>query len=293
MSTPHARLLTDLHERHRASLERLVTSRVRDPELAADVVSEAFVRLHRGAVCRTRPGSAGGLAHARRLEPRRERGPNRRVVGAAAPRLAEPAAEDGPAELVAGRDDLRRVVRALADLSQPDRELVVGAADWGHRDRARRPIRHDRRLCARAPVACPIAFAICAGRRSGAGCAASIRRRRSPIIRAMLEPDAGIFGSRPGPDPGVGGCGWARQGWPQAVLITGEPGIGRTIVAAAVADGLRADWLAGGHGPGGPADDRLATMTCPSSRSCARSSTTWARACERALRTKREPSSLA
>ena len=57
----------------------------------------------------------------------------------------------------------------------------------------------------------------------------------------MLEPDAGIFGSRPGPDPGVGGCGWARQGWPQAVLITGEPGIGRTIVAAAVADGLRAD----------------------------------------------------
>jgi RNA polymerase sigma factor (sigma-70 family) len=128
MSTPHARLLSDLHETHRPRLERLVTTRVRDPELAADVVSEAFVRLHRELRADRVPDQPAAWLTRVALNLVVTEARHRRVVDDAAPRLARPTAEHGPAEVVAGRDDLRRVARALADLPEPDRALVLGAA---------------------------------------------------------------------------------------------------------------------------------------------------------------------
>ena len=52
-------LLAQLHESHRHRLERMVDRRLRDPELAKDLVSEAFLRLNRrlrrGSPLTTRP----------------------------------------------------------------------------------------------------------------------------------------------------------------------------------------------------------------------------------------------
>ena len=128
MSNPHDQLLTDLHETQRRRLERLVATRVRDAELAADLVSEAFLRLHgtlradrvpdRPVAWLTRVALNLAISETR----------HRRVADDAAPRLAWGTTPPGPAQEVLDRDELRRVVLALGELPKPDRDLVVQAA---------------------------------------------------------------------------------------------------------------------------------------------------------------------
>jgi RNA polymerase sigma factor (sigma-70 family) len=128
MSNPHAELLTDLHVAHRPRLERLITRRVRDPEAAADVVSEAFVRLHRELSADRVPDQPAAWLTRVTLNLVISEARHRRVVEAAIPRLAQPGHEPEVADVVAGRDELRRLAFALDSLPDRDRALILGAA---------------------------------------------------------------------------------------------------------------------------------------------------------------------
>lgn len=128
MSSAHDEVLTHLHEEHRARLERIVNRRVRDHELAADLVSEAFVRLHRQlAEGRTPDDPAAWLTRVA-LNLAASEGRHRQVAVRVTPRIPRPRELDAPDDQVIGRDLLRRVVDALAGLSGEDRSLVLAAA---------------------------------------------------------------------------------------------------------------------------------------------------------------------
>jgi RNA polymerase sigma factor (sigma-70 family) len=128
MSNPHAQLLADLHVAHRPRLERLVTRRVRDPEAAADLVSEAFLRLYRELGADRMPDEPAAWLTRVALNLVISEWRHRRVVDVAGPRLAWVASAPEMADALAIREELRETLRALEALPDRDRELVLRAA---------------------------------------------------------------------------------------------------------------------------------------------------------------------
>ena len=128
MTTAHDALLTDLHETHRARLERIVTNRLRDPEVAADVTSEAFIRLHRELRDGRVPDEPAAWLTRVALNLAASEGRHRQVVFRVQASATPPPPVPGPADEVVGRDLLRRVARAMAGLPSEDRDLVLAAA---------------------------------------------------------------------------------------------------------------------------------------------------------------------
>jgi RNA polymerase sigma-70 factor (ECF subfamily) len=121
-------VLTRLHEQHRARLERIITNRLRDPEAAADVVSEAFIRLQAKIADGWAPDDAAAWLTRVALNLAASEGRHRQVVSRAAPRLAQPRQAEPLEDEVLGRDALAQVARALAGLSRQDQSLVLEAA---------------------------------------------------------------------------------------------------------------------------------------------------------------------
>jgi len=128
MSNTHATLLTDLHNAHRPRLERLVTRRVRDAEAAADVVSEAFLRLHRELGADRVPDQPAAWLTRVALNLVVSEARHRRVVDLAGPRLTWVPPAPEMVDALAVREELRETIEALAALPDRDRELILGAA---------------------------------------------------------------------------------------------------------------------------------------------------------------------
>ncbi len=130
--TPDDILLTDLYVAHAPGLTRWMTSFTRDPEVAADVVQEAFLRLARELEAGRRPDNAPAwLAQvARNLATSRAR----RVSTASRfePFLERPSSPDDPAAAVIATERAAAVHAALADLRPVDRTALLLAAEGHH-----------------------------------------------------------------------------------------------------------------------------------------------------------------
>lgn len=128
MTATHDALLTELHEAHRPRLERLLTSRLRDPDVAADLTSEAFIRLHRELGEGRVPDEPAAWLTRVALNLAASEGRHRQVVVRVQASTPPAPPAPGPADEVVGRDLVRRVARAIAGLPTQDRDLVLAAA---------------------------------------------------------------------------------------------------------------------------------------------------------------------
>lgn len=121
-------ILSRLHEDHRARLERMVAGRLRDPEAAADIVSESFIRLHRKMSAGWTPDDPAAWLARVALNLAASEGRHRQVVNRVTPRIEAPRAADQPEDAVVGRDLLGLVGRVLAGMSGQERSLILAAA---------------------------------------------------------------------------------------------------------------------------------------------------------------------
>lgn len=128
MSGSTDELITTWHMEHRARLERILTHRTGDPELAADAVSEAFVRLHERLQSGFVPDDAAAWLTHVALNIAASEGRHRKVVQRVTPRLSPPRPMPAPEDEVIGRDLLRRVAAALTAMPASDRSIVLAAA---------------------------------------------------------------------------------------------------------------------------------------------------------------------
>jgi RNA polymerase sigma-70 factor (ECF subfamily) len=130
--TPDGTVLTDLYLAHAPGLTRWMTSFTRDPEVAADIVQEAFLRLARELEAGRRPDNAPAwLAQvARNLATSRAR----RVSTASRfePFLERPSAPEDPAAAVIATERAEAVHAALAGLRPVDRTALLLAAEGHH-----------------------------------------------------------------------------------------------------------------------------------------------------------------
>jgi len=121
--------LEHLYATHAPGLTRWVTTMTRDPEAAADLVQEAFLRLARElAAGRTPDDAAGWVAQvARNLAISRARRAS--TATRYAPRLLERDVEADPADAIVASERRAMLVQALADLRPVERTAVVLAAE--------------------------------------------------------------------------------------------------------------------------------------------------------------------
>lgn len=129
MSTVADDVLTRWHLEQRQRIERIVTRRTGDPELAADLVSESFARLHQRMTTGWVPDDGPAWLTRVALNLATSEGRHAQVVARMAPRLATHPELDRPEDVAVGRDRLERVLAAMAGLSEEDRRLVLGAAN--------------------------------------------------------------------------------------------------------------------------------------------------------------------
>jgi RNA polymerase sigma factor (sigma-70 family) len=120
--------LADLYRDHAPGLTRWITGMTRDPEAAADLVQEAFLRLARElAAGRTPEDPAAWVAQvARHLTISRAR--RNSTATKFAPRLVDRSEGDDPAASVLAAERAAAVHRALAGLRPVERRAVVLAA---------------------------------------------------------------------------------------------------------------------------------------------------------------------
>jgi RNA polymerase sigma factor (sigma-70 family) len=121
--------LVQLHLEQRARLERMVLYRLRDPDLAADLVSEAFLRLHRRLRDGVAPTDAVAWLTRVTINLALSEGRHRAVVQRTADRLPRPMADVGPEEVALGRERAAQLAVALDRLPRFDRQLLLAAAD--------------------------------------------------------------------------------------------------------------------------------------------------------------------
>jgi RNA polymerase sigma factor (sigma-70 family) len=125
-------LLSDLYRTHAAGLIRWMTAYTRDEEVAADVVSEAFLRLARELHADRHPDNAAAwLAQvARNLATSRAR--RRATATRYEPLLPRPASPEDPAAAALARERALAVRAALAELRPVDRTALLMAAEGHH-----------------------------------------------------------------------------------------------------------------------------------------------------------------
>jgi RNA polymerase sigma-70 factor (ECF subfamily) len=128
------RLVEQWYAEHSAALERYVRSMVRDPEEAADVCQESFVRLLVVTRAGQLPDSAGAwlhrVAHNLVVSNARRRQTSDRFIDRLADRDSLPSTE----ESIVGRERDRTIVEALTDAPVADRTAMLLAAQ-GYRAR--------------------------------------------------------------------------------------------------------------------------------------------------------------
>jgi len=120
--------LVQLHVEHRARLERIVNRRLRDPEVAADLVSEAFLRLHRRLATADEPQDPAAWLTRVAINLALSEGRHRQVVRRTADRLPRPPLATSAEDTVLEREASADLASALGRLSAPDRRLLLAAA---------------------------------------------------------------------------------------------------------------------------------------------------------------------
>ena len=120
--------LVQLHIDHRARLERMVDRRLRDPELAADLVSEAFLRMHRRLATAVEPQDPAAWLTRVAINLALSEGRHRQVVRRTADRLPRPSLATSAEDTVLEREATAHLASALDRLSAPDRRLLLAAA---------------------------------------------------------------------------------------------------------------------------------------------------------------------
>jgi RNA polymerase sigma factor (sigma-70 family) len=129
LAPPPAPELADLYRDHAPALIRWITGMTRDPEAAADLVQEAFLRLARELAAGRRPDDpAAWVAQvARHLAISRARRAS--TATRFASRLVDRSQGDDPAAAVLAAEQAAAVHRALATLRPVERTAVVLAAE--------------------------------------------------------------------------------------------------------------------------------------------------------------------
>ena len=127
-TTPLAAFITAAYETHAAAIYGLALRSTLDPELAADITQEAFLRLLTEGQRGRFPDNVGGwlyrassnliISGARRTS----------VARRLAPRLVARDVPDGPEAITLGREQHRALDAALATLSIDDRLALVLSA---------------------------------------------------------------------------------------------------------------------------------------------------------------------
>ncbi len=121
-------MLVQLHLGDRARIERSVARRTGDPELAADVVSEAFLRLHRQILAGDRPEQPAAWLMRVAFNLAMSEGRHRQVASRLQGSLPRPVPLASPDDVVSGRDLARQLGAAISALDPVDRDLVLAAA---------------------------------------------------------------------------------------------------------------------------------------------------------------------
>ena len=121
-------LMTMAYDEHSAAIHGLALRATRDPELAADVTQEAFLRLLAEGQRGRFPDNVGGWLYRTSTNLIVSRARRTAVARRFAPRLVEHGEADGPATIALGNEQHRELDRALATLSVDDRVALVLSA---------------------------------------------------------------------------------------------------------------------------------------------------------------------
>lgn len=119
-----------LVDRHRARVASFVRRHLRDPGLRQEVVSDVFLAVWRNASAYRGESSVvswiAGIARFRTLCARRfQKQRKRAVLVLTSDGVIERAVDPYAEEALAARDELRRVLRAIEELSQCQRDVVT------------------------------------------------------------------------------------------------------------------------------------------------------------------------
>ena len=121
-------LMTMAYDEHSVAIQGLALRSTRDPELAADVTQEAFLRLLTEGQHGRFPDNVGGWLYRTSTNLIVSRARRTSVARRFAPRLVERGEPDGPATIALGNEQHRELDRALATLSVDDRVALVLSA---------------------------------------------------------------------------------------------------------------------------------------------------------------------
>jgi RNA polymerase sigma factor (sigma-70 family) len=116
------------YDDHSAAIYGLALRATRDPELAADITQEAFLRLLSEGQRGRLPDNVGGWLYRTSLNLVISRARRASVARRFAPRLLPRDQPEGPDVIAAGNEQHRELNAALATLSVADRVALVMAA---------------------------------------------------------------------------------------------------------------------------------------------------------------------
>jgi RNA polymerase sigma factor (sigma-70 family) len=127
-ATPEAAYVAAAYDTHAASIYGLALRATRDPELAADITQEAFLRLLTESQRGRYPDNVGGWLYRTSSNLIISRARRASVARRFAPRLVQRDEPSGPDAIVLGNEQHRELGAALATLSVADRVALVMAA---------------------------------------------------------------------------------------------------------------------------------------------------------------------
>lgn len=127
-TTPLTASVAAAYDTHSASVYGLALRATRDPELAADITQEAFLRLLTEGRHGRFPDNVGGWLYRTSSNLIISRARRATVARRLAPRLVPRDEPDGPDAITLGNEQHRELDAALATLSVADRVALVLAA---------------------------------------------------------------------------------------------------------------------------------------------------------------------
>lgn len=136
-------LITNAYEEHAAVVHRITLRSTRDPEVAADVTQEAFIRLLTEAQAGRFPDNVGGWLYrtsANLVISRQRRAAVARRLAPRLVRLDRPAEPDAVAIAHEQRRDLER---ALSELTESERVALLLAASGARGEEIARTLRRS------------------------------------------------------------------------------------------------------------------------------------------------------